>query len=305
MFRGYQRIFLIIVVISLCCGCQSVAPNDFTVIASIGGEPVALGELKMFLGGSGITARSALEELVPYIVCRRELKRLGDTTFETYKAFWDAWQAENAGRAEALSHGEVVYGPEALSQRVFYSYTHESDMKRLSSLLAVEPTEDELRAAYDERTELFTIMGLVNMRVTLLPQGYDITVVGNLRAALAGGESYDVAVRQLGLDEMTYPRTFTSSDFRSPDVTEFDGVADAIRDLPVGDIWEPIDNNGEGWIVLYCESREGAGRESFNECRATLAQLLRDERFERDFATLVDDAEIKYDVDLDKIAAIQ
>ncbi|MCL2152161.1 MAG: peptidylprolyl isomerase [Oscillospiraceae bacterium] len=327
MFYVYRLIFLVIATLTLLCGCQAAQTNqpdqanqanqanqldqlnqsdgsvvnDFTVVASIGGEPVALGEVKMFMSSSGRTVQSALEELVPFIVCRRELKLRGEETFETYKAFWDAWQAENADRAEALSHGDIVYGPATLSQRVYYDYTHEVDMKRLLKVMVVEPTQEELRAAYDERTDLFTLIGNVNMRVILLPSSFDIGIVDSLRTALADGEDFDAAVVRLGLEKLSYQRTFTASDFRDPDVTEFAGVADAIRDLPVGDIWPPIDNGGEGWIVLYCESREGSGRETFEECKATLAQLLKDEQAERDFAALADLAEITYDDGIDAI----
>jgi len=288
---------------ALLVGCRPALPDDFSIVASIGGEPVALGELRMFLSSPGQPARDALDGLAPFIVCRRELKRLGGETFGTYRAFWDAWQAENARRAEALGRGEVVYGPEALTQRVYYDYTHEQDMRALAGLMASAsaPTQDELRAAYNERADLFTVIGSVNMRVILLPPGKDPGVVASLRGLLSGGESFDDAAQVLGLGGMTYPRTFTASDFRHPDVTEFDGVADAIRDLPVGEFAQPIDNNGAGWIILYCESRVGAGREPFEQCSATLSQLLSDERFERDFAALVEGAAIVADDGLDEI----
>lgn len=301
MHRHTVVFFLILVFFTQLGGCKTSQLNDFSVVASIGGEPVALGEVRMFINSTDRSSLSALNDLAPFIICRRELKRLGGETFATYKEFWDAWQAENARRAEALSRGEVVYGPEALSQSVYYSYTHEADMRRLSGLMAEEPTQDELRSAYDERTDLFTVIGTVNMRVILLPPGESTDVVDALETALADGDSYDNAAERLGLGGMTYPRSFTASDFRHPDVTEFDGVADAIRDLPVGMFAAPIDNNGEGFIILYCESRDGAGREPFDECRATLSILLKDERFEREFDALVEAAVIKADDGLDTI----
>lgn len=302
MRRDIGVFLFIIVLLTLSVGCKANTPDEFSDVASIGGEPVALGEVKMFLSDRPEqTVQSALNELAPFIVCRRELKRLGGETFASYKEFWDAWQVENARRMTALERGEIVYGPETLTQSVYYSYMHEADMRQLAKLMEASPTEAELHAAYEERTDLFTVMGSVNMRVILLPLEEDIGVIDKLKVALAAGEGYDAAVERLGLGDKTYPRSFTASDFRHPDVTEFDGVADAIRDLAVGEFWEPIDNNGVGWIVLYCESRDGEGRETFEECRATLMQLLTDEGFEHEFATLVEAAIIIADDGLDAL----
>ena len=294
--RRVIGILLSMLVLSVVAGCRSTGRDDFTTAATIGGYPVALGEVKMFLNEySQDPVQSALNELVPFIVARRELARLGGETFATFEEFQGLWHAENARRELALEQGEVVYGPESLSQRVYYSYLHESNIKQLAGLMAPELSEGELRAAYDERTELFNLVGSVDMRVMLLGPDDNPGVVDILREALSGGESYDGAVERLGFGEMTFPRTFSEQDFRHPDVTEFDGVSDAIRHLQAGEFWEPIDNGGEGWIILYCEKRDGGGREPFEEARITLAHILREENFERDFAALVDEAVIEAD----------
>ncbi len=175
-------------------------------------------------------------------------------------------------------------------------------MKRLESLMTAEPTEEELRAAYEEQTDLFTVMGTVNMRVLLLPEGESTDVVDSLREAVLGGESFDEAVARLGLGDQTYPRSFDENSFRDPDVTEFDGVADAISSLPVGAFCDPIDNHGEGFIVLYCESRDGAGRRPFEECREELAAILSEEDFDSAFEAVVAEAEIVITGDIENLS---
>jgi hypothetical protein len=279
--------------------------DDFRAVAEIGGEPVALGEAIMFAREAGNDADAVLSALAPYIVCRRELKARGDErVYGEYKAFWDAWQTENARRKQAARDGEIIYGPEWLSQRVFYDYAREADMARLEELMSSPSDEAELRAAYDERTDLFALMGAVNMRVTLLSLDDGKEVADRFKAALADGESYDGAAARLGLAEKTYRRVFGADDFRNPDVTRFDGVADAIIGLPAGEFADPIDNAGQGWIILYCESREGAGRRDFDDCREELSLILAEERFEADFERLVESADIKaYDELRESLAA--
>ena len=293
----------IISIILLFSACGTKTPDDLSVVAAIGGEPVALGEIKMFLSGTDDTAERALEEMAPYMVCRRELKRLDSETFASYEEFLDGWHAENARRTKAAAQGEVIYGPETLSQRIFFDYSHEDDMQLLESLMPFDPTYEELKSAYGQRTDLFTVMGTVNMRVILLPKGEDTAVLSELRDAVAGGESFDETISRLGLSDVSYPRSFDENSFREPDVTEFDGVADAITSLPAGEFCEPIDNHGEGFIVLYCESRDGAGRRPFEDCREELAIILSEEAFEREFEAMVADAEIVIIEDIENIAA--
>ncbi|MDR0382257.1 MAG: peptidyl-prolyl cis-trans isomerase [Oscillospiraceae bacterium] len=310
---------------------RTAAPEDpFQTVAEIDGMPVALGELEMFAeevaqltsahfqsaygtedirgalwgeiqGGEApvdYALRLALTALTPYKVTQRVLFESGQLPDPSYRAFVSAWETENAERRATEESGGVLYGPLQYTRRVYYDYLYDQQYLAMKRQTHADATEADLRRLYEESPDLFFLLGEVDMRCVVLRQA-DVSReeaeagLTAVRAALSAGAPFDEAVRETGLPARTVDRVFTAEDVRSPDVSDFPQVHEALYDLPVGETTGLIQNDDLEWLFLYCAERRGAGRRPFEDCREELADMFREQAFEEAFARMREEARVE------------
>ena len=173
------------------------------------------------------------------------------------------------------------------TERVYYDYVNEAYREELEAQLYTEPTEEELRAFYDQNTDLYQEFGSVTMQCIVLPQ--DIFSQEQAEAArnaiaeaMGQGATYADAASQAGISEYTQERTFTADDLTSPDVSAFPDVEDAVYDLQEGETSALIQNGDLQWLFFYCTAREEGGRTPFEECKDALKDIYVEQAFDMD-----------------------
>ena len=318
----FSRIFVGLMAMLLCIhplvACNtSHEPDPYQTVGEIAGQPVALGELQLFVDDvrqqtnsyfkknyslDAITEEEwrkdfsgespvdyaiglAMEELVPYKVVEQKLVELGSSEDFSYRAFVNRWQKENEDRQQKEASGEVIYGPVQYTERVYYDYLNESYQEELAAQLRQEPTEEELQAFYDDNPDLFQEFGSVTLQCVVLPQEDFSQEQGEearniLLQALEAGATFADASVQAGIDEYTQERTFTAEDLSSPDVRAFPDVEDAVYTLQPGDTTDLIQNGDLEWLFFYCETRQEGGRTPFAECRDALEEIYVEQAFD-------------------------
>ncbi|MDR0670878.1 MAG: peptidyl-prolyl cis-trans isomerase, partial [Oscillospiraceae bacterium] len=178
-----------------------------------------------------------------------------------------------------------------------YDYLYDQQYLALKRRVRADATEADLRRLYEESPDMFHLLGEVDMRCVILKQadvsrGEAEAGLSAVRAALAAGASFDEAAREAGVSAHTVDRVFTAEDVRSPDVSDFPQVYEALYHLPVGGTTELIQNDDLEWIFLHCAERRGEGRRSFEDCREELAEMFREQAFDETFARMTAEARV-------------
>ena len=306
--------------VNMLTACSANGETDpYRTVGEIAGRPVALGELQLFVddvrqqtnsyfkrtyqldsitdaewkqdfGGESpvdYAIQLAMEELVPYKVVEQKLVELGSQQDFSYEAFVNRWNQENEDRQQKQAAVEVICGPVQYTERVYYDYVNEAYREELEAQLYTEPTEEELRAFYDQNTDLYQEFGSVTMQCIVLPQ--DIFSQEQAEAArnaiaeaMGQGATYADAASQAGISEYTQERTFTADDLTSPDVSAFPDVEDAVYDLQEGETSALIQNGDLQWLFFYCTAREEGGRTPFEECKDALKDIYVEQAFDMD-----------------------
>ncbi len=311
--------------------CREMPPSPHEpseIVAEIGGLPVALGELQMFVNEvrpavkehfektygeadpnskwhtqfgdetpAGYALTLALEKLRPYKVLQSWCKKEGVAEDFSYKTFVEQWKAENADRRGKKQAGEVIYGPESYTERVYYDYLQDKYESDLRKKVKPEPTDAQLQKIYDEHPDLFYRFGQVTMQCVVLPQSdftraqADALYMG-FESALKGGADAEKAAEQAKVSAYFRTQVFTADDMSTPLVQGYPEVEDAVQTLEPGQS-RTIDDNGVQWLFFYCSGREGNGRMSMEECKPELAQMFSQEYFDQTLAQKEQAAQVK------------
>jgi len=176
--RGFAGLCLAVLI-----PCAGIADEPSTaVIATIDGEPVAVGEFLLHLNAQrgrvyarfqalarvedtdrfwhadyhGVTPwaflkAQALEDLKAVKVQQGEARRAGLIDDTSYAAFRRRFEDENRRRAAAVEKGEPVYGPVQVGEWEFYNYELAQLVLRLKRRLA----EDALQVSAVEARQYF------------------------------------------------------------------------------------------------------------------------------------------------------
>lgn len=328
-----KRVLSVILVGALSClcgGCQSAAQPENTV-ATIDGLPVAYEELELFIDsakqqtkayfdqeyGVSLTDETAwiepvndikpaayaldlaLRELAPYKVTQAMLVEQGALEDASYQSFLEQWETENKTRQQKKDMGQIIYGPVQYTQRVYYDYLDSEYRKTLEGLMTTDtPSDDELRTIYEDHPDLFQQFGTVTMRCITMPQEEVSQAaaeqrIQTLQQALSQNESFEQAAATAGLTAYMETQTITAKDFSAAATTRAPELFEAAENLHVGQNGGLLSGQVGSWLYYYCESREGNGRMSFEQCRETLTELYREQTFELSFNQAVENAEIE------------
>lgn len=102
--------------------------------------------------------RRTLERLTEIKVAQQLLLEAGLLEDAGYAAFHAEWQEENRRRQEALARGEVLYGPEAYTEKQYYTLRLDKGLLALQEQLAageLAVTREERLDFYETGTESF------------------------------------------------------------------------------------------------------------------------------------------------------
>ena len=94
-----------------------------------------------------------LDRLIQIKINQSEAKKYGFIDDADYTHFKKAFIKENERRKKAVAQGEVIYGPIAYTESVFYNYKYESmldEVRREKAAREFKFSEDEYKQRYDE-----------------------------------------------------------------------------------------------------------------------------------------------------------
>lgn len=288
---------ILAVIVLFAAGYRKAAENT-GIAARVNGVAVTEEELELFVNNRENAVEEALKELVPYKVIQKELADRGLAEEFSYERLMEEMEKENESRRQKKENGEVIYGPVEYTLKTYYEQRQEEYRKMWEKERKKAASEKELRALYDSHEEWFTRFGTAVFSCVAIPAGEmekekASGALEQIRAQMAEGKSIKEAVREASLGEYLEQRTFTGEDLSSETVTMYPEIEEQIYDLPVGQWSEMIDNAGLEWIFLYCESREGQGRQTFEESRAALEEYWEREYLDALLQKLSDEAEIE------------
>ncbi|QWU17593.1 hypothetical protein SAMN04487895_12627 [Paenibacillus sophorae] len=185
-------------------GGGAAAPDPFTAVAWVNGEPVAYGEFRTRMlelrgevvaetakGGTDPAAKSfwtsdiggrtplgllkekTLDLLVRVKVQQIAAKEAGIAEDIGYEAFLSRLDAENRTRSSRLRRGEVIYGPRQYSEQAYYRYTLANLELALRQQLAEEEGDHSGKPLDDKRYESWLNRQAANAVVQVNPSMYD------------------------------------------------------------------------------------------------------------------------------------
>ncbi|MEI9895091.1 MAG: peptidyl-prolyl cis-trans isomerase [Chthoniobacter sp.] len=189
------------------------------VVATVDGEPIALGEFLLRLNAerAGVYAHfqslirventdrfwdtkyggvtpwaflkaKTLEDLKAIKVQQSAARRAGIVADTGYASFRQRFEAENRRRAAAARTGEVIYGPRRLSEGAFYHQELARTIERLKSYLAentLHPSEEQVRQYYERNKD----------RRYRLPDSVSVEVLTWTIGNKSGGEPAESSLR--------------------------------------------------------------------------------------------------------------
>ncbi|WP_405078802.1 peptidyl-prolyl cis-trans isomerase [Paenibacillus chitinolyticus] len=281
---------------------KSSSVTEYTVVASIGNEPIQYGEFALVRDMLRSTAKP--EELDAKTLERvKELKTeqlwakekglaaggLGFGDFEK------RWRQENARRKAAADHGEPVYGPVSYDQAGYYRYEQSNLQLRLKEALAGQDFaagDAELQAAY-ERMKDDRFMRPSKIRLQLLSAENSESGAGKLNRAAArlkAGEDFESLAGQADSGLAAEARWFEPAD-RKADAERYPALLQEAEGLQPGQMSGVI-GEGERLYIIRCTERGKAEYEPFEDVKERVRILYTDERYAAELATRMSRTEI-------------
>lgn len=259
----------------------------------------------------GTVPRHALQEAALSQVARDKqifllAKELGIVPDLSYDAMVNAFETENAWRAEAIDTGQVVYGPRSFTLAEYYASTRTEIETRIKQALASDAasplhvTPTDIEAHYDADPEAWS----ANVAT------YDVR---RLSVSFEAPEQYEELAGQLAdgaaledLARFSEDATVTETTLDGAEVTPTRGplqeVLAQLATLRVGERTEPV--AAEGRLDVY----ELLGKEvNRDDALATYSSRIRDVIVAERFDELVDDrvGQSHVEFDHDAVRSIQ
>lgn len=243
------------------------AADDATVVAKVNGQPITLGEMRTLKDGLGPEAAS-----------------LPDATL------WDMILDQLTRQAAVAATGEAALTPRdqaalALQRRAYIASV------ALEKVAAPEPTEEELRAAYDRQFGGKGEATEYNAQHILVETEEAARAV---EAELKAGKDFG----QVAQERSTGPSGPNQGDLGWFTLDMMvPAFSEAVAALQKGGVSAPVQTQF-GWHVIRLNDTRPKTAPEFEEIKAQLAQEVRRARVEAEVKTILDGATIEKTPDL-------
>ena len=245
-------------------------------------------------------ARSlGFDEMVRIKVIQTLMKEHGIQQDISYSAFLEAFSQENDSRKNAVSNGEVIYGPETYQRFDYYTYLFSNNQNELERALfsdALKPGEQQMREWFLQNGEQFRTGGQLTLFVITLPYRGDNResvkqLAHSAAARIGGGEDAKAVSEQLaGCTVQTVEADQDSGQSLPPAV---DRIGDGIELLKALGATEVFDL-GEACCIMNTQSFVSGVIPSFEEAKTKVSIRYQDMIFKEYIDNLTAKAEITY-----------
>ncbi|MFE4570751.1 peptidyl-prolyl cis-trans isomerase [Paenibacillus chitinolyticus] len=281
---------------------KSSSVTEYTVVASIGNEPIQYGEFTLVRDMLRSTAKP--EELNAKTLQRmKELKTEQLWAKEKgltaggldFGEFEKRWRQENARRKTAADRGEPVYGPVSYDPAGYYRYEQSNLQLRLKETLAGQDFaagDAELQAAY-ERVKDVRFMRPSPIRLQLLSAENSASGAEKLNRAAArlkAGEAFESLAGQADSGLTAEARWFEPAD-RKADAERYPALLQEAEGLQPGQMSGVI-GEGERLYIVRCAERGKTEYEPFEDVKERVRILYTDERYAAELASRLARTEI-------------
>lgn len=238
------------------------AADDATVVATVGGQPVTLGEMRVIHDGMG-----------------EQAAELPDA------ALWDLILDQITRQAAVAQTAEAGLGPRdeaalALQRRAYLANL------ALEKVASPEPAEDELKAAYDKAFGSAGEVTEYNAQHILVETEEAARAVED---ELKAGKEFG----RVAEERSTGPSGPNKGDLGGVTLdTMVPPFAEAVARLGKGEISEPVQTDF-GWHVIRLNDSRVKAAPAFDEVREALSQQIRRDRVEAEIRRILGAATIE------------
>ena len=311
-------------------------------LAEINGEPVSVKEFKMILadyssstysyfkqkygvedsvdfwtksiGGEvpiDYARKKALEAIARIKIEQSLAKEKGIVKDIAYSSLLKKLEEENKSRREAISKGQVIYGPMKYSEREYFNYVHSNRLIQLKKNLG----DNEFKLSEEDRKKFYEAnkeknYKIVDAMTVLYIKTSGVDEKGNpkedkrneakakmeqLKSRLDKGESFESVSKAYGVEGnvkiVSGERKFDSTTSRS-DPEDAAKILEAANRLNKGQISGVVEER-DGFYILNCIEKKEGGYRAFEEVKGSIGLEYVDKKFEEMIQLLIKDAKIE------------
>ncbi|NMO97862.1 hypothetical protein [Paenibacillus lemnae] len=318
-------LFSVLLIIGLIMMMPKAFSQEPEVVATVNGEPVSAREVQLQItrlkaevmndfSKRGLSAGSpdfweqtyqgeqprqmlldrALQETVRRNLEMKLAQEHGLIPFSSYEDFLQAWKEENQRREEAVSRGEVIYGPKSYSENEYYNYLVSNIRIRLKEMLSktsqdpLYTSEEELRQQYEDQEAKWTGR-LEETAIVKISFSYDGSKDQEKKLMEAKEavqhmnrmkrEKKSVTKASWSSPGHLMTQQFTPDTYKE-DIRSSHHILAVLQVLEAGEIYpEPLDSGGS-WDVIQLISRSDEGGDGYENNLESIRRSAVDEKYE-------------------------
>ncbi|MCR8643410.1 peptidylprolyl isomerase [Paenibacillus sp. N1-5-1-14] len=319
----FTWILLLIVTSILLTGCRKESSYEAdTTVMRINGEDVALGELELQLQDSAadvmryfhekysaqdskhfwtdsyqneipieVAKRKAVEKLTRIKVEQMVAKEKGIISDTSFSSFQAKLKSENQRRTEALSKGQVVYGPKEFRAIEYLSYDRSKMMEQLFAWYRrneSQPNREALQGLYNkmqqQENHILEKPGQIHVQMYridweakpgAMTQDQVVQFANTIRSELTSGRSSET-ILQNNKGLVTMSDRYIPNVKPSNDLERQDPLLQQASMLRVGELSDVITDD-QGVMLIRCLNKTDGGVVSFDEAREVLHSMYMEE----------------------------
>ena len=321
--KGLSIVLLLafaVVAVFIALAFRSSGLNARTTVATVDGEPIAYGELRLSLDslrarrlseraeGKSPEERWKREALDKAVAVKTEqilAKEQGLTADITYEAFLTLWERENKRRSEVSKAGQTVFGPVRYGEAEYFSIIH-SELAGKSREAVGKKTaisEDDMLRYYEQNKAQYKLPDTLEIRKLFISSdnGETEEILERVRAAIEGGAGLDEAMSGYETIVKQTDQVFDAASARSDSLT-YPALFQEAGTLREGEISRVFRDNEGDYALAICTKRTDAGYREYGEVKAAIRSFLAGRAYDERLDRLLRNAEI--DVDEDVFARI-
>lgn len=217
-----------------------------------------------------------------------EAQRRGLVESVRFTDYVSKWQAEHTRKKVAALNNEIVYGPITVEEDQYYDFFVSDILAKLRNhIMAEKPFSlEEIAAYYQEHLSLYKKPNRIQTNMFAVTFGKELSKSEALRAAqsmsegLKRGESAEQLLVQESDTKIVQEQRVFNEQTAKQDTMNGTNVWRSVQSLRVGDISNPIEENGS-YYIFQCLALEDTGFLQLEKASPGIEIALMEQAFPR------------------------